>query len=236
MSLLPPSVMSPQRLPRRGDGAQRCDAKQPCTPCSKDREPDCVYQRSRVKHEIPPAVQASPFSLKGEPSPRCSSTSSVNSEGAYSAPDSPSPDPGSFASSLAYPNPPDTSSTEAGFLEFGMPDDRRTPAPPAPQTSETKLIPSQEDYLGYHQFATIFTSLSSLQSPPSPCQHHTPLSFLGPEHFHISDVMSSELDSKLCVYHFLRYHTHTLNRPTSPVQPPCCATAVEGDRDLPPRS
>ena len=171
MSLLSPSVTDLRCLLRCDDDAQKCDAKQPCTPCSNGGRSDCVYEQSRVKTRIreksPAAAQAHPLPSKDERNP-CRSRSWVNSQvPSISAPSSDSP-------------------------EFEPPVPREGTIP------ELKLVPIQEPPRLLLPAATPTPSvLPSLQFLTVPHQLHTSLSFLGPEHFQVSDTTPSELDMAL---------------------------------------
>jgi len=171
VSLLSPSVTDLRCLLWCDDDVQKCDAKQPCTPCSNGGRSDCVYEHSRMKTRISEepaaAAQAYPFSSEDEVNP-CRSPSWVNSQVSSLT-----------ASSINSP-------------EFEPPVPREGTIP------ELKLVPIQEPPRLLLPAATPTPSvLPSLQFLTVPHQLHTSLSFLGPEHFQVSDTTSSELDMAL---------------------------------------
>ena len=208
VSLLYPlaSATDPGRLFDCDDDVQRCDAKQPCTPCSKDEGSDCVYEQRQIKQRTrkkPPATaRALPFSSKNErtprrlPSPRMNSVSLSPPDMALSDTDS------SLLSNLSnVPTKP------SHLSDFDALDKFEPPAPRERVILEMKLVPFQK-YPKPHQPATIptFSVIPSLRLLSIPRPLHTSLQFLGPEHFQISDTTSSELDLTLCVFPFFRYH------------------------------
>jgi len=116
------------------------------------------------------------------------------------------------------PPAPDTPSPE-----------RESPVPCKRATPETNIVSTREESSRPLQPATA----PNLSVPPSirflsiPRQLHTLLSFLGPEHFQVSDTTSSELDMTLWVVPFLGCHTQASQQLTLSVQPPCCAATIE---------
>lgn len=162
----------------------------------------------------------------------------MNSEGHNSTPDITSPSTSHPVFSLVDSELSDISTREPRSPEFGALDEPGPPASPAPQISEAKLTPPQEEYPSYRQLATTSTTSfpPSPPSPPIPCQLRIPLSPLVSEHIRVSDVMLSELNSKLCAFPFLECLTQILQGLMRFLQPPRCTTTVEGDGDLSPRS
>ena len=207
MSLPPPSVTDLRCLLRCDDDAQKCDAKQPCTPCSNGGRSDCVYEQSRVKprtREEPPApAEVHPFSSKDEKDPCRSPSPWVNSQ----------------VSSLPAPSiaPPES----------------EPPAPREGTIPKLKLVPIQEPHRRLLPAVTPTPSvLPPLRLLTIPRRLHTSLSFLGPERFQVSDTTSSELDMALWVHSFLGRRAQASQELTSFVQPPCCPTAIEAVWDL----
>ena len=215
---------------------QRCDAKLPCTPCFKDGVSDCVYEQGRVKQparKLPsPTVQSFSFPLKSKlkPSPRRPPPRVNSEETSPSTPDIASPDIRPSALSLSHRTPSNSSScrSESRFSESDTPDGSEPPVPREWTIQEMKLAPFQEPPKP-RQLAMI--SISSVL--PSPRFYFIPrtlsmsLSFLGPEHFQVSDITSSELDLKLCAFSPLGCHAQKLQQLTSSAQPPRRPTAIE---------
>ena len=228
------SAIDPRRLYRCDDDVQRCDAKRPCTPCSKDEESDCVYERRRVKRRVREeplaAAQTSPFSLESRSS-LSRSPSRVDSEG--SSPSSTS----NSVFSLPGRTLSDSSKSECRSSESDTPYEPETPIPQEKATPEMTLVPFQGSTKP-RQLATMstFSIPSSLRFFSIPRPLRVSLSSLSPEHFQVSDTTSSELDMALCAFHFLGCYTQTSQELTLFVQPPRCATAIEAVRDLSPGS
>lgn len=171
MSLLPPSAIDLRCLLPCDDDAQKCDAKQPCTPCSNGGRSDCVYERNRVKirirEEPPAAAQAHPFSFKDGWN-LCRSPSWVNDRvPSLSVPD------------IALPEFEPPIARDGTIPELKLVRLREPPRPPQPATTPGPSV------------------LPSLRLPSIPCQLHTLLPSLGPEHLQVSDTTSSELDMAL---------------------------------------
>ena len=178
---------------------QRCDGKYPCTPCAKLNEgSDCVYEQSRMtermREKLPTAVQPFLFSFKSEPSPSGSSPPWANNES--SSPPTTDPALSDTGSSAPSPTGPDFSPTESRLPESDTPDEFEAPTPSEGSISETGLVPFHEGSPVPHQPTTTSTlSLPpSFQFSPIPRQLPMSLSFLGPEHFQVSDTTSSERD------------------------------------------
>ena len=188
-----------------------------------------------MRKKPPPAAQTFRFSRKSRQS-RCGSSSPVNSEKFFlSAPNIASsdiggpvtPPAGSNLSVVSAQYPSFWGSDAAGELGLLVP--RPGPAP------EMRLVPLQEAYLNPRRSVAIstFSILSSLWFPSIPRPLHTPLSFLGPEHFQVSDTTSSELDFTLCVSPPpVGRHAQPPEELTQFLQPPCSADAVEAVWDL----
>ena len=176
VSILPPSTTDPRYLLRCDDDAQKCDAKQPCTPCSDGGRSDCVYEQSRVKprmlEDSPATIQVYHFSSENE---------------RYTC-RSPFPHVNSPSSSLLTPRI--------------SPSEFNPPAPWERTTAEMELAPVRDECTRPLQL-TPPSVLPSLWFPSVPRQLHTPLSSLGPERFQVSDTASSELDMALWVLSFL---------------------------------
>lgn len=198
MSLLPRSVTDLRCLLRCDDDAQRCDAKQPCTPCFNGGKSDCVYVKTRIREESPTTAQVHPFSSKGERNPHRS------------------PLTNNQVSSL-----PSLGIVSPGFEPL---------APWEGSIPELKLVSIQEEPPRPVPPAATPTPsvLPSLRFLSIPRQLHTPLSFLGPEHFQVSDTTSSELDMALWVLSFLGGRAQASQELTSFVQSSCCSTAIKG--------
>ena len=194
---------------------QRCDGKQPCTPCSKDGGSDCVYERGRAKQPVPKkqptTVQTLPSSFKSKQSPHCSSPSRVNSEDpAPPTPDIASADTCHPAFSLVDRTLSSSSRNESHFLGSDTLDRFEPPVPREWTITTMKLLPFQEPpKCGQHTTRSIFSLLPSLHLHSIPRPLRMSLSLLSPEHFQVSDTTSSELDLSLCVFQFLRPHTRT---------------------------
>ena len=190
-----------------GGDVQRCDAKHPCTPCSKDAESDCVYESRVIRrtHKKPPAAAHPPLhSFKVKPS-LCGSLSLSSNGSSLSAPYTPSFDISGSVLSLMYSNSSHVSPKESHFPGSGALDRFEPPAPQGTSVSEMKLVPFRKESPKAHQPVTMpaFSLLPSLQLPSAiPRPPHTPLSLLDPERLQISDATSSELDFKLCVFPF----------------------------------
>ena len=90
-------------------------------------------------------------------------------------------------------------------------DEFELPTPREGSISEVEVVPFREEPPEPHQPVTTstFSLLPSLRFPSAPRQLHTPLPFLGPEYLQISDVTSSELELKLCVFPFFGCNTQT---------------------------
>lgn len=182
------------------DDVQRCDAKRPCTPCSKDGGSDCVYEQSQIKKgtckKSPTIARALPFSSKIErtlyrlPSLRVNGAS-------LSAPDIAPSDAGSYMLS----NLSNVPTTSSHLSDFDMLDKLEPLAPRERVILEMELVPFQK-YPKPCLPATIPTLsvLPSLRFLSIPRPLHTSLHLLGPEHFQISDTASSELDLALCAF------------------------------------
>ena len=175
VSPLPTSAADPRHLLRCDDDAQKCDAKQPCTPCSDGGRSDCVYEQSQVKPRMregpPAAARARPFSPKNERNPRRSPSSCMNSQ-------SSSLTPGISSPGFEPPVHWEGSIPKTELVSI------RDKSPPPFQPATPSVLPS-------------------LRFPSIPHQLHTPLSFFGSEHFQVSNATSSELDMALWVLPFL---------------------------------
>lgn len=176
---------------------QRCDAKQPCTPCSKDGGSDCAYEQIQVKQrkrKKPLAIsQPLPFSSKNEQSP-CRLPSPRTDSISLSTPDVAPPD-----TSSSVPSSLSDFSTRASHLsDSGNLDKFEPPILRERMILEMSLVPFQKSPKP-RQPATIptFSVLPSLRILSIPRPLHTSLLFLGPEHFQVSDTTSSELDLTL---------------------------------------
>ena len=188
---------------------QRCDAKHPCTPCSKDGRSDCVYESRvtrRTHKKLPAAAQSLLVSFKVKPR-LYSSLSLNNNDSSLSAPRTPFSDINSSALSLTYSKPSHASPKEPNFPGSDEVDRFEPHAPQEGSVSEMKLAPFREESPKSHQAITISTfSTHYLQFLSAiPRQLNTSLSFLDPEHLQISDATSSELDYKLCAFAFLGF-------------------------------
>ena len=195
-----------------------------------------MKQRTRKKQLAP--AQALPFSSKSKPNLH-RSPPRVNSED----PSPPAPDINPPGTRSSAPSPlsdstlSDSSARESCSPESDTPDELEPPVPQEWVIPEMELVPFQESPKP-HQRASMstFSVLPSLRLLSIPRPLRTPLSFLDPEHFQVSDTTSSELDLGLYASPSLECLAETSQELTSFVQPPCCATAIEVVWNLSPSS
>ena len=163
-----------------------------------------------IRKKLPAAPQTFPFSSKNEPSPHPSPPFPTNSE-------DPSPPPPDIASpgarSSVFPSLDqtlsDSSARESYLPEPGMLDEFKPPAPQKWTIPEMELVPFQESPKPRRRTTmSIFSPLPSLNLLSIPRPLRTSLSFLGPEHFQVSDTTSSELDLDLALYVLLSLQCH----------------------------
>ena len=167
---------------------------------------ECVYEIRRMHKESPAPAQSLPLSSRGGLSLRSSPSFWVDGKtSSLSTPHISPPDAGSSVLSLTGSSSSRAPSNESCFLESNALDEFEPPTAQESSISETKLVPFREESPKPHQHTMVstFSLLPSLRFPSIPRQLHTPLSFSGPEHFQISDITSSELEFKLCVFLFL---------------------------------
>lgn len=156
-------------------------------------------------YEKPPAATQSPplpkdeLNLHDPPSSRVNSRDSSLSILCIPSSDTTNPTP-----FLTYSKPSYAPSKECPFSESDTPDEFGSPTTRERSTPEMNLVPFREESPKPHQPVVIpsFSLLPSLRLPSVPRQLHTSLSFLGSEHFQISDITSSGLDLKLCAFPF----------------------------------
>ena len=152
-----------------------------------------------MRERPPAATQRFPFSFDSKSSLCRSPPSRVSSE-------DPSP-PSTCRSvfSLTDRTLSSLSPSQCHPLESDTLYELERPVPRQNTTPETTLVAFQESPKP-RQLATIstFSVLSSLRFSPIPRPLRTSLSFLGQEHFQISDTTSSELDMSLCAFLFPR--------------------------------
>lgn len=243
VSLLPPLATDPQGLFHCNDCGQRCDAKNPCTPCANlDGGSDCVYEQNpvtkRIRKKLPPAVQPFLFSFNSESSPQDSSSSWPDNEiSSLSTLDIPSSDIGGSSFSSA-----NTNSSHASPESSHSPQSDRSDSPISQErsTPETQLVPFREESPKLHKPQLTTTIMSSfppyLKFPSIPRQLHIPLYYSGPERFQVSDTTSSELDLSVCAFLSFGHSTQASQGLTIFGQPPGGATTIEKARNLSHRS
>ena len=206
VSLLPPLETDHQYLFHCNDYEQRCDAKNPCTPCAKlDGGSDCVYEQNpvtkRIRKKLPPAVQPFLFSFKSESNPHDSSSWLDREDASLSTSDIASSDIGGsvFSSTNTH-----SSRVSPESSRSSQSDKSDSPTPQESSISEIQLVPFREESPKIHQpqptTTPNFSFLPSLRLPSIPRQLHIPLQSLGPEHLQISDQTPSELDLSVCAF------------------------------------
>jgi hypothetical protein len=199
VSLLPPLATDPQGLFHCNDYEQRCDAKNPCTPCANlDGGSDCVYEQNpvtkRIRKKLPPAVQPFLFSFNSESSPSGSPSWLDNEDASISTSD---------ITSLTNTN---SSHVSPGSSHSSRSNKSNSPIPQERSTSEMQLVQLREESPELHNFQPTATPTflfpPSLGFPSIPRQLHIPLYTSSPERFQISDTTSSELDLSVCAFLF----------------------------------
>ena len=157
-----------------------------------------MHKKLPTTTQTPPPLFKDELNLHDPPSLRVTSKDS-----SLSVPYIPSSDTTSTPSSTHSKLSP-VSSTEHRFPESDGPDEFEPPISRERPTSEMNLVPFREESPKPHQPAKIlsFSLLPSLRLPSTLHQLHTPVPFLYPEYFQVSETTSSGLDLKLCVFPF----------------------------------
>ena len=164
-------------LSYRNNGAQRCDAQQPCTTCIQfGGGSDCVYEQ--IHDNSPTDFQPFLSSFKCGPNTRgpCPSvTDTVLPEAGSSLPTSTY-----LTWSLVSP--------ERSRRRPKSDPPEQCPAPQKQSSTETQLVPSRDDFPKPHQPNDTLTLpfSPSLRFPPVPLNVSFPL--INPERFQISDT------------------------------------------------
>lgn len=170
---------------------QKCDAKRPCTTCVEaDNALECAYKVIDTRPHLPDHTR---FTFLIQPIPSSSTNDTTQEHSPVEKVVRPVPTDRTSVASGTRPIPESVPPASALLHSLGRNSQPVFP-PPEPRTHFLNQVRVRDP-----QIPRRLSVLPTLIFPSIPPEPHITLSFLGAEHFQLSDVARSQLDLKLYV-------------------------------------